>query len=183
MINHNVFVSRPHPLILSFSFSSSSSSTFFSPVSRAGAHHALSLLAGLQYDTLSLDWTIVPSVARAQVASPAVSANPAVAKYTKPNVPTTAAKSEGKSDDAVTAGVTADWRKQVHSVTLQGSLDPGCLFAPDEELKRRTAEMVGLFGTQRYIANLGHGMLPAHEPRAVATFTRAVHEASTVAKL
>ena len=34
------------------------------------------------------------------------------------------------------------------------------------------------FGAQKYIANLGHGMLPSHEPRSVETFVEAVHSVS-----
>ena len=34
------------------------------------------------------------------------------------------------------------------------------------------------FGTQRYIANLGHGMLPSHDPAHLKVFVDAVHEFS-----
>lgn len=45
-------------------------------------------------------------------------------------------------------------------ITLQGNLDPCTLYAPISEIERATKKMVGEFGTQKYIANLGHGILP-----------------------
>ena len=38
--------------------------------------------------------------------------------------------------------------------------------------------MITKFGTQRYIANLGHGMYPDMDPDAVEAFINAVHEHS-----
>lgn len=38
--------------------------------------------------------------------------------------------------------------------------------------------MLGKFGTQRYIANLGHGMYQDMDPDAVKAFVDAVHEVS-----
>ena len=37
------------------------------------------------------------------------------------------------------------------------------------------------FGPQRYIANLGHGMLPTHDPEHLRVFVDAVHEFSKAA--
>lgn len=48
-------------------------------------------------------------------------------------------------------------------VTLQGNFDPSHLLAPIPEIKQKTKRMLERFGTQRYIANLGHGILP-HVP-------------------
>jgi uroporphyrinogen decarboxylase len=45
-------------------------------------------------------------------------------------------------------------------VTLQGNFDPSKLFAPIPEIKKAVREMIDAFGTQRYIANLGHGIMP-----------------------
>ncbi|MFN6039981.1 MAG: uroporphyrinogen decarboxylase [Bacteroidota bacterium] len=42
--------------------------------------------------------------------------------------------------------------------TLQGNADPCLLYAPDETIVKKTNEMLSLFGQQRYIANLGHGL-------------------------
>lgn len=45
-------------------------------------------------------------------------------------------------------------------VTLQGNFDPAHLLAPIPEIQRRVKEMIDAFGTQKYIANLGHGIMP-----------------------
>jgi uroporphyrinogen decarboxylase len=38
--------------------------------------------------------------------------------------------------------------------------------------------MLAGFGPQRHIANLGHGMLPDHDPEHAGVFVDAVHEQS-----
>lgn len=48
-------------------------------------------------------------------------------------------------------------------ITLQGNFDPSHLLAPTKEIELKTKRMIDRFGTQRYIANLGHGILP-HVP-------------------
>lgn len=45
-------------------------------------------------------------------------------------------------------------------MVLQGNFDPSRLLSPIPEIKRMAMEMVDAFGTQKYIANLGHGILP-----------------------
>jgi len=45
-------------------------------------------------------------------------------------------------------------------VTLQGNFDPAHLLAPIPQIQKEVASMISAFGTQRYIANLGHGILP-----------------------
>lgn len=45
-------------------------------------------------------------------------------------------------------------------VTLQGNYDPSRLLAPVNEIKKGVKEMINRFGKQRYIVNLGHGILP-----------------------
>jgi uroporphyrinogen decarboxylase len=65
-------------------------------------------------------------------------------------------------------GVGVDWttpadvaRKAVgeHTV-LQGNLDPARLLSPIPEIEKEVKRMLDAFGTERYIANLGHGILP-----------------------
>ena len=52
-------------------------------------------------------------------------------------------------------------RKATRSeITLQGNLDPSHLLKPIPEIQKETNRMIDRFGTQRYIANLGHGILP-----------------------
>ncbi|CAG5136718.1 unnamed protein product [Candidula unifasciata] len=63
-------------------------------------------------------------------------------------------------------------------VTLQGNLDPVMLFASKDEIKKAVKEMLNKFGTQRYIANLGHGVLKDTDPDHVAVFVDAVHRYS-----
>jgi len=47
-----------------------------------------------------------------------------------------------------------------NNITLQGNFDPAKLLAPIPQIKKWVNEMIGGFGTQRYIANLGHGITP-----------------------
>ncbi|HTS45863.1 MAG TPA: uroporphyrinogen decarboxylase [Puia sp.] len=47
-----------------------------------------------------------------------------------------------------------------NDITLQGNLDPAKLLSPIPDIKREVRKMVEEFGSQRYIANLGHGILP-----------------------
>lgn len=46
------------------------------------------------------------------------------------------------------------------NITLQGNFDPARLLSPIPEIERLTKQMVDDFGTYKYIANLGHGILP-----------------------
>ena len=47
-----------------------------------------------------------------------------------------------------------------NSITLQGNFDPSKLLAPIPQIQEEVREMIDAFGPQRYIANLGHGILP-----------------------
>ncbi|XP_067893089.1 uroporphyrinogen decarboxylase isoform X2 [Heterodontus francisci] len=60
-------------------------------------------------------------------------------------------------------------------VTLQGNMDPCALYASKDKISATVKKMIEEFGTQRYIANLGHGMYPDMDPEHVATFVDAVH--------
>ncbi|HRN58150.1 MAG TPA: uroporphyrinogen decarboxylase [Agriterribacter sp.] len=46
------------------------------------------------------------------------------------------------------------------TVTLQGNFDPAKLLSPVPVIKKEVKAMLAGFGTQKYIANLGHGILP-----------------------
>jgi uroporphyrinogen decarboxylase len=61
---------------------------------------------------------------------------------------------------------------------LQGNLDPCALYSPPKVLRREVQNMLAGFGPQRHIANLGHGMLPDHDPEHAGVFVDAVHEQS-----
>ncbi len=47
-----------------------------------------------------------------------------------------------------------------NNITLQGNFDPAKLLAPIPQIKQWVKEMIDGFGTQSYIANLGHGITP-----------------------
>lgn len=44
--------------------------------------------------------------------------------------------------------------------TLQGNFDPSRLLSPPEVIQKMVTEMIDDFGVYKYIANLGHGILP-----------------------
>jgi uroporphyrinogen decarboxylase len=46
------------------------------------------------------------------------------------------------------------------TITLQGNFDPARLLSPPAVIKALTTQMIREFGKDRYIANLGHGILP-----------------------
>ncbi|MEO6404828.1 MAG: uroporphyrinogen decarboxylase [Ferruginibacter sp.] len=82
------------------------------------------------------------------------------------------------------SGLGIDWcvspemaRKLTHnSITLQGNFDPAKLLAPIPEIKKAVKEMIDGFGTQRYIANLGHGITPNVPVDHARAFVDAVKE-------
>jgi uroporphyrinogen decarboxylase len=64
------------------------------------------------------------------------------------------------------------------SITLQGNLDPCALYSDLEDIDDMVREMINDFGTNRYIANLGHGIYPDVKPENMNTFVNAVHKHS-----
>ena len=58
--------------------------------------------------------------------------------------------------------ITPEYAREAtgNNIVLQGNFDPTKLFLPLDELKRQVTRMIDRFGTQKYIANLGHGILP-----------------------
>ena len=61
-------------------------------------------------------------------------------------------------------------------ITLQGNFDPAKLLAPIPEIKKAVKEMIDAFGTQNYIANLGHGITPNVPVDHAKAFVDAVKE-------
>lgn len=61
-------------------------------------------------------------------------------------------------------------------ITLQGNFDPSYLLAPVPEIKKAVKSMIDAFGTQRYIANLGHGITPQVPVDHARAFVDAVKE-------
>lgn len=61
-------------------------------------------------------------------------------------------------------------------ITLQGNFDPARLLSPIPEIKKSVKKMIDAFGTHRYIANLGHGILPNVPVDHAKAFVDAVKE-------
>ena len=59
-------------------------------------------------------------------------------------------------------------------ITLQGNLDPARLLSPPQEIERLTKNMIQDFGKDRYIVNLGHGILPNIPLENVSAFINTV---------
>jgi uroporphyrinogen decarboxylase len=67
-------------------------------------------------------------------------------------------------------------------VTLQGNFDPAKLLAPIPVIEQEVRKMIDAFGTHRYIANLGHGILPNVPVDHAKAFVNAVKEYSEVTR-
>lgn len=63
-----------------------------------------------------------------------------------------------------------------NSITLQGNFDPAKLLASIPQIKNWVREMIDGFGTQKYIANLGHGITPNVPVDHAKAFVDAVKE-------
>ncbi|CAG8492474.1 2584_t:CDS:2 [Racocetra fulgida] len=62
-------------------------------------------------------------------------------------------------------------------VTLQGNMDPTVLYGSHEQIRTTVKRMLEAFGTdERYIVNLGHGILPTVDPENVKVFLETVHK-------
>ena len=80
-----------------------------------------------------------------------------------------------------------DWRVDLDvvraavgpGVALQGNLDPGALYAPPDEIRRRVGRVLDQAGPIGHIFNLGHGVTPATDPEHVRAMVNAVRELST----
>jgi uroporphyrinogen decarboxylase len=67
--------------------------------------------------------------------------------------------------------IQVDWticpitaRSQTVGKVLQGNADPCLLYGDANTIRTKVEKMVNAFGAENYIANLGHGMLPDHDP-------------------
>jgi len=86
------------------------------------------------------------------------------------------------------AGIGIDWcvsprlarELTKDKITLQGNFDPAKLLAPIPQIKEWVKEMIEGFGTQNYIANLGHGITPNVPVDHAKAFVEAVKEYSLV---
>jgi uroporphyrinogen decarboxylase len=85
--------------------------------------------------------------------------------------------------------ISLDWTitsKQINllrsvnsNLVLQGNLDPCALYSSKENLEKFVHDMLQVFGTKKYIANLGHGIYPDMSVDNVQWFIDAVHRIST----
>ncbi len=66
-----------------------------------------------------------------------------------------------------------------NNITLQGNFDPSKLLGPIADIKKSVKEMIDAFGTQNYIANLGHGITPNVPVDHAKAFVDAVKEYSS----
>ncbi|MFD1551658.1 uroporphyrinogen decarboxylase [Putridiphycobacter roseus] len=62
------------------------------------------------------------------------------------------------------------------NITLQGNFDPTRLFSPPAEIKKMVTSMIDRFGKDKYIVNLGHGILPNIPLENAKAFIDAVKE-------
>jgi len=62
------------------------------------------------------------------------------------------------------------------NITLQGNFDPARLLSPPAEIKKMVHQMINEFGKDRYIVNLGHGILPHTPLENAGAFIEAVKE-------
>ncbi|KQC32158.1 uroporphyrinogen decarboxylase [Nonlabens sp. YIK11] len=62
------------------------------------------------------------------------------------------------------------------NITLQGNFDPSRLFSPPATIKKMVKQMIDEFGKDKYIANLGHGILPNIPVENAQAFVDAVKE-------
>ncbi|OQR84752.1 uroporphyrinogen decarboxylase [Thraustotheca clavata] len=70
-------------------------------------------------------------------------------------------------------------REQVGGrVSLQGNLDSAAIYAAPEVIREEVSKMLKKFGTQGYVANLGHGCAPDFSPENVDTFIKSVQQIS-----
>ena len=67
--------------------------------------------------------------------------------------------------------------------TLQGNLDPCALYGSYDDIKEHTRKMLGDFGPERHIANLGHGVYPDTDPDKVRCFVDSVKEFSAISSV
>ena len=62
------------------------------------------------------------------------------------------------------------------NITLQGNFDPTRLYSPPAEIRTMVHQMIDEFGKDKYIVNLGHGILPDIPVDNAKAFINAVKE-------
>lgn len=74
--------------------------------------------------------------------------------------------------------ITPEWARKLTggNITLQGNFDPTRLFSSPTEIKKQVTTMIDAFGKDKYIVNLGHGILPNIGLENAGAFIDAVKE-------
>ncbi len=67
-------------------------------------------------------------------------------------------------------------RKQAGTKTLQGNADPCLLYADEKTIAEGAKKMLDAFGSQKYIANLGHGLYPDIDKEKVKFFVEYIKQ-------
>jgi uroporphyrinogen decarboxylase len=81
-------------------------------------------------------------------------------------------------DWTITAASIHSLRNENSKLVIQGNLDLCALYSSKENLEQFVRNMLEVFGTKRYIANLGHGIYPNMPVDNVQWFIDAIHEIS-----
>lgn len=91
----------------------------------------------------------------------------------------------GKSNESIDV-LGLDWTidpaqaRAKSKLCLQGNLDPCAMYTNPERITEMAKNMIQRFGTQNYIANLGHGIYPDASIDCVRAFVDSVHEISSL---
>lgn len=64
------------------------------------------------------------------------------------------------------------------NMCLQGNLDPCALYSTPDQIVPMAEKMIESFGTQKYIANLGHGIYPDANIDCVKSLVDSIHDIS-----
>lgn len=124
------------------------------------AHHALEKLGNTEYDVISLDWY-----------------DTCLHEWMLIYVNTTPWSCICTFDRGIEPD-QARHRLLGSNKSLQGNLDPCTLYGTPETIRSEVGDMLKKFGTQKYIANLGHGMLPSMDPDHAQVFITSVQDLS-----
>lgn len=92
----------------------------------------------------------------------------------------------GEMAESGASAVGVDWTCSAQNaryltkgkVTLQGNFDPARLLSPPETIKKMVTQMIREFGKDKYVVNLGHGILPNVPVENAKAFIDAVKEYS-----
>lgn len=93
--------------------------------------------------------------------------------------------SSGAEGLSIDWAVTPEYARKAcgNEITLQGNYDPSHLLSPAKKIESEVHEMIRRFGIQRYIVNLGHGILPdvpVDHARAFVDAVKSYEEVKTV---